>query len=296
MWEEEERKKVNLGLLLLRKSQSSLALFVKKDSPHRFICCVIAERLIRPKGALNATSAGNRSRSRSICETTCAHTRASVRSSAACVERPFPLLQIFPAMDLHTRESIRTGVTYATKPSANRQIYANTVSIFTATQRPHPVQTALLLLSLSHGLGPGRPRGSSSATGKSHPCPVCGKLFGSASSVTLHQRVHTGERPYPCAICGKRFRQNTHLREHLRTHSGERPFRCEFCDKGFVQSMHLAEHRRTHTASEMDLTSNLTQVGSCYFYVFELGEKTIPSASKRCSLDSPKSFKYRHPT
>ncbi|XP_016388441.1 zinc finger protein 574-like [Sinocyclocheilus rhinocerous] len=105
----------------------------------------------------------------------------------------------------------------------------------------------LRLHQLSHGLGPGRPRGSSSATGKSHPCPVCGKLFGSASSVTLHQRVHTGERPYPCAICGKRFRQNTHLREHLRTHSGERPFRCEFCDKGFVQSMHLAEHRRTHT-------------------------------------------------
>ncbi|XP_016319588.1 zinc finger protein 574-like isoform X1 [Sinocyclocheilus anshuiensis] len=105
----------------------------------------------------------------------------------------------------------------------------------------------LRLHQLSHGLGPGRPRGSSSATGKSHPCPVCGKLFGSASSVTLHQRVHTGERPYPCTICGKRFRQNTHLREHLCTHSGERPFRCEFCDKGFVQSMHLAEHRRTHT-------------------------------------------------
>ncbi|XP_048007909.1 zinc finger protein 574 [Megalobrama amblycephala] len=105
----------------------------------------------------------------------------------------------------------------------------------------------LRLHQLSHGLGPGRPRGSNSALGKSHPCPVCGKLFVSASSVTLHQRVHTGERPYPCAICGKRFRQNTHLREHLRTHSGERPFRCEFCDKGFVQSMHLAEHRRTHT-------------------------------------------------
>lgn len=105
----------------------------------------------------------------------------------------------------------------------------------------------LRLHQLSHGLGPGRPRGSSSASGKSHPCPVCGKLFVSASSVTLHQRVHTGERPYPCAVCGKRFRQNTHLREHMRTHSGERPFRCEFCNKGFVQSMHLVEHRRTHT-------------------------------------------------
>ncbi|KAG7469272.1 hypothetical protein MATL_G00127220 [Megalops atlanticus] len=92
---------------------------------------------------------------------------------------------------------------------------------------------------------PPPPRGGLDCAG--HQCPVCGKLFVSSSGVALHQRVHTGERPFPCTQCGKRFRQNTHLREHLRTHSGERPFRCDTCGKGFVQSMHLAEHRRTHT-------------------------------------------------
>ena len=119
----------------------------------------------------------------------------------------------------------------------------------------------LRLHRLSHqAAGPGRPRagtgggggGGGGAVGagkrpKAHQCPVCGKLFVSSSAVALHQRVHTGERPFPCQVCGKRFRQNTHLREHLRTHSGERPFRCEACGKGFIQSMHLAEHRRTHT-------------------------------------------------
>ncbi|XP_074539451.1 uncharacterized protein znf526 [Halichoeres trimaculatus] len=106
----------------------------------------------------------------------------------------------------------------------------------------------LRLHRLSHfALGPGRPRSTTGKRPKAHQCPVCFKLFVSSSGVALHQRVHTGERPFPCQVCGKRFRQNTHLREHLRTHSGERPFRCETCGKGFIQSMHLAEHRRTHT-------------------------------------------------
>ncbi|XP_041649479.1 zinc finger protein 574 [Cheilinus undulatus] len=106
----------------------------------------------------------------------------------------------------------------------------------------------LRLHRLSHfTLGPGRPGCTTGKRPKAHQCPTCGKLFVSSSGVALHQRVHTGERPFPCQVCGKRFRQNTHLREHLRTHSGERPFRCEMCGKGFIQSMHLAEHRRTHT-------------------------------------------------
>ncbi|XP_037309205.2 zinc finger protein 574 [Pungitius pungitius] len=106
----------------------------------------------------------------------------------------------------------------------------------------------LRLHKLSHlALGAGRLRRGAGKRPKAHQCLICGKMFVSSSGVALHQRVHTGERPFPCQVCGKRFRQNTHLREHLRTHSGERPFRCEVCGKGFIQSMHLAEHRRTHT-------------------------------------------------
>ncbi|XP_007550294.1 zinc finger protein 574 [Poecilia formosa] len=106
----------------------------------------------------------------------------------------------------------------------------------------------LRLHRLSHfSLGRGRPQRSAGKRPKAHQCPICCKLFVSSSAVALHQRVHTGERPFPCQVCGKRFRQSTHLREHMRVHTGERPFRCETCGKGFIQSMHLTEHRRTHT-------------------------------------------------
>ncbi|KAM4736526.1 uncharacterized protein znf526 isoform 1-T3 [Anableps anableps] len=106
----------------------------------------------------------------------------------------------------------------------------------------------LRLHRLSHfALGRGRPQRNPGKRPKAHQCPICCKLFVSSSAVALHQRVHTGERPFPCQVCGKRFRQSTHLREHLRVHTGERPFRCEICGKGFIQSMHLTEHRRTHT-------------------------------------------------
>ncbi|KAM9415240.1 uncharacterized protein ACWYII_024206 isoform 1-T2 [Salvelinus alpinus] len=81
-------------------------------------------------------------------------------------------------------------------------------------------------------------------------CHHCGKYFTTGSSLSVHLRVHTGEKPFQCSQCWKSFRQIPHLRDHERLHSGERPFVCGVCGKSFVLAARLTEHARTHSGEK----------------------------------------------
>ncbi|KAK1170361.1 zinc finger and BTB domain-containing protein 24 [Acipenser oxyrinchus oxyrinchus] len=78
-------------------------------------------------------------------------------------------------------------------------------------------------------------------------CEDCGKIFKNHLFLTIHQRTHTGERPYKCVECGKGFSQKHTLVVHQRMHTGERPYICTVCCKALSTKHSLVEHMSLHT-------------------------------------------------
>ncbi|XP_077590602.1 uncharacterized protein LOC144208557 [Stigmatopora nigra] len=117
---------------------------------------------------------------------------------------------------------------------------------------------------------------------KHFQCLFCGKVFNYLSSLKVHVRRHSGEKPFSCTVCGKCFAQKTYLKLHQRVHSGEKPYSCPNCGRSFSQKSSLNIHFRTHTGEK---PYSCVECGKCYAYKYGLNHHQCLTMSRASELE-----------
>jgi hypothetical protein len=87
---------------------------------------------------------------------------------------------------------------------------------------------------------------------KPFQCDECEDKFLSQSALRSHKLTHSGLKPNKCDECGVSFSQPSALKSHKRRHRGEKPFKCDVdnCDAAFVDSGELAKHKERWHSKE----------------------------------------------
>ncbi|XP_063155038.1 sal-like protein 4 [Candoia aspera] len=96
------------------------------------------------------------------------------------------------------------------------------------------------------------------ATADPNECLICHRVLSCQSSLKMHYRTHTGERPFKCKICGRAFSTKGNLKTHYGVHRANTPLKmqhsCPICQKKFTNAVVLQQHIRMHMGGQIPNT------------------------------------------
>ena len=90
----------------------------------------------------------------------------------------------------------------------------------------------------------------------------CDKSYSNKSRLIVHERTHTGIRPFICQICFKSFNEKGNLKTHLGFHLNKRPFICYECHKSYKTNGHLKDHIEIH---HLKIKKYVCSICDCHF-------------------------------
>lgn len=73
-------------------------------------------------------------------------------------------------------------------------------------------------------------------------CSYCGYLALNKSILQIHERRHTGEKPFVCDHCGMGFHRRANLLQHLPVHLTTKTVQCSLCPSAFKSIRFLRTH------------------------------------------------------
>ncbi|NWY72130.1 SALL4 protein, partial [Erithacus rubecula] len=96
------------------------------------------------------------------------------------------------------------------------------------------------------------------STADPNECLICHRVLSCQSSLKMHYRTHTGERPFKCKICGRAFSTKGNLKTHYGVHRANTPLKmqhsCPICQKKFTNAVVLQQHIRMHMGGQIPNT------------------------------------------
>ncbi|KAG8447043.1 hypothetical protein GDO86_014478 [Hymenochirus boettgeri] len=103
------------------------------------------------------------------------------------------------------------------------------------------------------------------STSDVNECLICHRVLSCPSSLKMHYRTHTGERPFKCKICGRAFSTKSNLKTHYGVHRANAALKmqhsCPICQKKFTNAVVLQQHIRMHMGGQIPNTPVSEEAG-----------------------------------